>query len=256
MSIDLRKLADKFPSSKIEFRIGATNKEKTQGIVLAYVTNRAIQERLDEVCGVDNWCNVFKEWKGTHQLCGISIKIDGEWVTKWDGAEDTLTEPVKGGLSTSMKRAAAQWGIGRYLYDVPNEWADIVKSGSSYKFKTQPKLPKSFLPNGDNGSGSLADVATDAEKILLDKTDDMKKVIDSNQANILAEVILRNSIDIEKVKRFAKVKDLKDMTVEKYNEILGIYESQGFDIPKNERITLSPNDKAGLDKLNKVAKSK
>lgn len=254
--MNLKRLTDKFPASKIEFRIGATNQDKTKGIALAYVTNRAIQERLDEVCGADNWCNVFREWKGNHQLCGISIKIDGEWVTKWDGAEDTKTEPIKGGLSASMKRAAAQWGIGRYLYDVPNVWADIVKSGSSYKFETQPKLPKAFLPDGDDGSGSLADVATDAEKILLDKTDDMKKVIDSNQSNILAEVILRNGIDVEKVKKFAKVKELTDMTVEKYNQILNIYEAQGFDIPKNERIVLSPSDKAGLAKLNKAVNLK
>ena len=251
--MDLKKLADKFPASKIEFRIGATNKDKTKGIVLAYVTNRAIQERLDDVCGADNWCNVFTEWKGDHQLCGISIKIDGEWVTKWDGAEDTNTEPVKGGWSASMKRAAAQWGIGRYLYDIPNEWAEIIPVGGSYKFKTQPKLPKAFLPDGDNGSGSLADVATTAEKALLDKTDERKKVIDKEQANTLIEIIFKNSIDIDKVKKFAKVKDLADMTVEKYSEIINIYTEQGFEIPK-KKVTLSDNDKKGLEKLNKAVK--
>lgn len=251
--MDLKKLADKFPASKIEFRIGATNQEKTKGIVLAYVTNRAIQERLDEVCGAENWCNVFQVWKEKHQICGISIKIDGEWVTKWDGAEDTNTEPVKGGLSASMKRAAAQWGIGRYLYDIPNEWAEIIPVGKSYKFKTQPKLPKEFLPEGDNGKGSLADVATDAEKTLLDKTDEGKKVIDKEQANTLTEIILLNSIDIEKVKKFAKVKALTDMTVEQYNEILNIYADQGFEIPK-KKVTLSDNDKKGLEKLNKKVK--
>lgn len=46
--------------------------------------------------------------------CGISIKIDGEWITKWDAAENTQVEAVKGGRSGAMKRAAVQWGIGRY----------------------------------------------------------------------------------------------------------------------------------------------
>ena len=251
MSIDLKRLTAKFPASKIEFRIGATNKDKTKGVVLAYVTNRAIQERLDEVCGADNWCNVFTEWKGTHQLCGISIKIDGEWVTKWDGAEDTKTEPVKGGLSASMKRAAAQWGIGRYLYDIQNEWAEIIQVGRSYKFKTQPKLPKEFLPAGDEGNGSLADVATEAERALLDNSDEVKKTINKDQANTLTEIILRNSLNVDKIKRFANVKNLENMTVEKYNEIMNICAEKGCEIP-NKKIPISDNDIKGLNKLNEA----
>ncbi len=55
--------------------------------------------------------------------CGISIKIDSEWVTKWDAAENTQVEAVKGGRSGAMKRAAVQWGIGRYLYNLEEGFA-------------------------------------------------------------------------------------------------------------------------------------
>jgi len=38
------------------------------------------------------------------------------WVTKSDGADDSSIESAKGGISDSLKRAAVQYGIGRYLY--------------------------------------------------------------------------------------------------------------------------------------------
>jgi len=92
-----------------------------------YVSNRAIQSRLDEVVGAARWRVDFADWRGTSQLCHLSIFIDemGEWVTKTDGAEDTDFEPIKGGLSQAMKRAAVQWGIGRYLYRMPEAFAEV-----------------------------------------------------------------------------------------------------------------------------------
>ena len=86
-----------------------------RGMAVPYVTNRAIQNRLDEVCGPENWYNEFKPWhsngKKDSQLCGIAIHFEGKgFITKWDGAEDSDIEPIKGGLSDSMKRAAYQWG--------------------------------------------------------------------------------------------------------------------------------------------------
>lgn len=125
---NLRKLATPVTDDDIEFRIGQAGKKSGGGIwakALAYVTNRTIMQRLDDVCGPENWCNDYREWKGTAQLCGISIRIEGVgWVTKWDGAGDTEIESVKGGLSDSMKRAAVAWGIGRDLYKLPETWVE------------------------------------------------------------------------------------------------------------------------------------
>src|SRR4051812_744156 len=80
------------------------------GRQLPYVTNRAIQDRLDSVVGPGNWKNEFREWgQGSPGvLCGLSIRVGEEWITKWDGAEQTDIEAVKGGLSDAMKRAAVQ----------------------------------------------------------------------------------------------------------------------------------------------------
>ena len=133
-------LSKPFAPEDLEWRIQVTSKDKTSGLAVPYVTNRAIQDWLDDVVGPENWHNEYKPWHGSGkhegQICGISIYVEGRgFITKWDGAEDTDIEPVKGGLSDSMKRAAVQWGIGRVLYKLNPIWVGIEQKGSSYVIK-------------------------------------------------------------------------------------------------------------------------
>ena len=167
MTIEFAKLAEPFPADDIEWRVQSSGKRdnKVWARVLAYVTSRAVQDRLDAVCGVGNWRNEFTTGPGGGVLCGISIRVtheDGtsEWVTKYDGSENTDIEAVKGGLSGAMKRAAVQWGIGRYLYNLPAGWAQIetdkkkalhsdkLKEGKEWFHWNPPALPPWALPEG------------------------------------------------------------------------------------------------------------
>jgi hypothetical protein len=129
--MDLSKLREPFAAGDIEWRVQQAGEKdgKVWAKVLAYVTNRAIM-----VCGPENWRNEFAAAPCGGIMCGISVKVlhpagDREWVTKWDGAENTDIEAVKGGLSGAMKRAAVQWGIGRYLYDLEEGWAKVHENG-------------------------------------------------------------------------------------------------------------------------------
>ena len=134
--IDLRKLADPFPLEDIEWRVSrsGTGPKGIFCLVLAYITARAIQKRLDDVCGPENWRveeprMIDVNGKAAFAV-GISIRIGDEWVTKWDVSEPTNVEPAKGGFSGAMKRAGAQWGIGRYLYYLDETFAETAeKSG-------------------------------------------------------------------------------------------------------------------------------
>ncbi len=129
-------LSAPFSSSDIEWRVSATNAEKTKGLAVPYVTNRAIQNRLDDTVGIDGWYNDFRPWKnGSAQLCGISIFFPqlNQYLTKWDGADDSEFESVKGGLSDSMKRAAVEWSIGRYLYGMTQVWVTIQVTNGGKK---------------------------------------------------------------------------------------------------------------------------
>ncbi len=134
------KLKEKFPEKDLEFRVGATNSDKTMGLALAYVQARAIQNRLDEVVGFENWKVSYKEIQGGF-LCILSIRINNEWIEKEDGANVTEFESVKGGISNAFKRVASSgFGIGRYLYNARNSWYPIKKQGSGYVFAETPKL--------------------------------------------------------------------------------------------------------------------
>lgn len=188
----LNELSKPFAASDIEWRVGQAGLKQNDepwAKVLAYVTNRAIMERLDEICGAENWQNEYKEAPCGGVLCGLSIYIEDRgigdrWVTKWDGAENTDIEGVKGGLSGSMKRAGSQWGIGRYLYGLEDGFATIVQKGAkgakSAKVKNKktnkdlwfywlpPQLPTWALPNSQNNIYQEK-AYTDAQKVLFDK---------------------------------------------------------------------------------------
>ena len=154
--MELERLRDPFAPADIEWRVQQAGEKngRVWARVLAYVTNRAIMERLDAVVGPENWRNEYREGPAGGVLCGISIRIGDEWVTKWDGAENTEVEPVKGGLSAAMKRAAVHWGVGRYLYDLEEGWANVhdqgafsarTKDGKWFKWDP-PALPEWATP--------------------------------------------------------------------------------------------------------------
>lgn len=169
--IDFKALAEPFPAEDVEWFISATTRDKSKGLAVPFITNRAVQDRLDTVCGPENWKNEYTALKETDvidrdgtitgkkfsYLCGISVWSEsrGEWITKWDGAEDTDVEALKGGLSSAMKRAAVQFGIGRYLRKLENVWVEIEQKGNSYIISPTQKiiLPAWALPGGNGNPG-------------------------------------------------------------------------------------------------------
>lgn len=138
-----RRLQEPFPPGKLQYKPGAV--KENRAMVIWYIDARMVQDRLDEAVGAANW-QVDFGFEGGFVTCRLSIKFNGEWVTKVDvgsRASAELNQPpqgkdfgekkkgddaqdmrTKGMFSTAFKRAAAMWGIGRYLYLVKNQWAD------------------------------------------------------------------------------------------------------------------------------------
>jgi len=149
-------LQEPFAAEDIEWRPQGWGKQKNGDYwcsVLAYVTNRAIMNRLDEVVGPEHWSNTFRDWHNGSQLCCLSLYIAMEddkmdWVGKWDGAEQTHIESIKGGISDAMKRAAVQWGIGRYLYKLESNFAQ-----TSVERKPKEHGWNYLSADGDKGKG-------------------------------------------------------------------------------------------------------
>lgn len=208
--IDFKALHDPFPAEDIEWRVqscGEKNK-KPWAIVLAYVTSRAIQERLDEICKPENWQLEIKQIDGGY-MAGIGIKHDGEWVWKWDGAQKTDIEPLKGGISGAVKRAAVHWGIGRYLYALKATFADVTDRGD-YKGKTKegthfkwnpPKLPVWALPEGQGVVGGLP-------------PSEPEKVAETPPGDATGKTIEEVVADINKCTSFTHLKNIYDKYIQ------------------------------------------
>ena len=133
----IKRLREPFTFKEVEWKIQVTTQDKAKGMAVAYIDSRAIQKRLDEVVGAFNWQNSYSAWQDKSQICGLSLFSGerGDWVTKFDGAENTDIEPIKGGLSDAFKRVAIQWGIGRYLYELTGLWVEIEQRGKSSVIK-------------------------------------------------------------------------------------------------------------------------
>lgn len=142
----LKQLKQPFDPKFVKWRVGATNSQKTKGIALAYIDSREVMKRLDDVCGLGGWQDRYIP-VDNGLICEIDIWIGDRWVTKSGTAGNTKVEPIKGGGSDALKRAAAVWGVGRYLYYLPNVWVDLKQQGNSYVLAEIPELPDWAKPD-------------------------------------------------------------------------------------------------------------
>jgi len=165
-------LSQPFNPSQVSWRVGSTNGEKTKGLALAYIDARDVMERLDAVVGPLNWQDRY-EVHGGKTICYLSIRIEGEWITKADAAGDSAVEAEKGAISDAFKRAAVKFGIGRYLYNLDNVWVELEK-GKFISKASQAELP-SKLPKPDTRTSAevWAENALPMLKALKDRHPDL-----------------------------------------------------------------------------------
>lgn len=132
-----------FEVTKLSWRVGATSRDKKSAIALAYIDARDVMQRLDDVFGMSWQCKYSHADNKT--ICELSVLIDGQWITRAGGAGDTDIEAEKGAISDAFKRAAVLFGIGRYLYNLPNKWVPIDEHK---RLLETPDLPKWATPEG------------------------------------------------------------------------------------------------------------
>lgn len=124
-----------------KWRVQSFSKNKPNASCVAYIDARDVMNLLDEVCSPENWSSDFKDIGG-QTFAGIGIKIGESFVWKWDTGSESNIEKEKGQASDSLKRAAVQWGIGRFLYDM------TVKYVTASEAKTSSNFP--YVVDGNN----------------------------------------------------------------------------------------------------------
>jgi len=125
----LKLLHAPFDPCELEWRFQKSGKQGDAGVMLPYVSARAIMDRLDTVVGPQNWSDLLR-CIGDHTerrtwACALELQLsDGSRVAHEDVADETHVEPAKGGASDALKRVAVKFGIGRYLYYLPKFYVD------------------------------------------------------------------------------------------------------------------------------------
>lgn len=182
-------LSEPFDPRDIEWRLqqaGTNSAGKPWGKALAYVTARAIMNRLDAIVGPGSWQDFYRHGPDGGVMCGIGVRVGPEWIWKYDGAGNptasgglSAADSVKGGYSNSFKRAAVKWGIGRYLYDLEEGWVQIVEErGYGFQPKREkngrevpafhwnpPALPVWALPNAPEAEDTERPLPRSAEPV-------------------------------------------------------------------------------------------
>ena len=146
-----KRLQAPFPAHTVSWKPAAFNAERTRALLLAHVDARAVQDRLDAVCP-DDWSfemevvsgAAIPTVKGRLTVLGVTREDIGE-------APEGSTAPYKAAASDAMKRCAVQFGIGRYLYDLPKQWADWDDARRGPKHL--PELPEWARPDHERTPG-------------------------------------------------------------------------------------------------------
>jgi hypothetical protein len=166
----LKAFLEPFAADEIKYKPAKVKDNRC--LALAYIDARLVLDRLDEVLGLNGWKDEYTVLPGgTEVECRLSIRIAGEWITKADvGGESEQPDGgdrMKAAYSDALKRAAVKFGIGRFLYRLPQQWMDydpvrkcIIRPGTQASKPatkaTQPAPVKVAAPMPQQPKSTLA----------------------------------------------------------------------------------------------------
>ena len=162
--IDVTKLQLPTPKNRIKHRTQS-------GKQLSYVDARYCMDVLDAVVGPENWSDDYKEVKGL-LMCGVTINVNGNKVTKWDTGTEANFEGEKSIVSDSFKRACVKWGVARDLYEDKKAGGNATPLPTEASSSNGPQPDSEYVVTfGKHKGKSLNDVPLDYIKYLLDRED-------------------------------------------------------------------------------------
>jgi hypothetical protein len=138
----LERLAEPFAAEAVQWRAGATTRDRKRAQALPYADPRLYEDRLNAVCPGD-WQVVFKPWGESKLICELTI----HGVTRASTGEFDDSDRVSQGPTAeaqAFKRACSKFGLGRYLYDVDIRWVDYDEE--KRRLLETPALPARYRP--------------------------------------------------------------------------------------------------------------
>lgn len=133
------RLRQPFNDDVIKWKIQINPKENdTFALCVAYVDARDVAARLNEVVGIA-WESAFGDIITFGKDSGVQCRLTVLGHTRADIGTFSATEPLKGGYSDALKRAAVHFGVAAYVYAFPKVQAEVKKYGKSFYFTDNAK---------------------------------------------------------------------------------------------------------------------
>jgi hypothetical protein len=127
-------LAAPFEAQEVHWLPMVLTKDESRALAVAYVDARDVMNRLDRVVGIAEWQDEYQQLSDGTMLCRLSIRLDGEWITKCDvggpSKQPDAGDKAKSAVSEALKRAAVKFGIARYLYRLEQTWVAVMKKAN------------------------------------------------------------------------------------------------------------------------------
>ena len=149
-------LAEPFAPEAVQWKPGATNRDNSRGLALAYVDSRYYQDRLNSVFG-SAWGDTYE----VHSMGGkvvVLCQLSLTNVSRSDVGECDLSDPnaVTTAKAQSFKRACAAFGLGAYLYRLPRLRVEYDPQRKRFTDAALAHLERAISSgngesNGDNG---------------------------------------------------------------------------------------------------------
>jgi hypothetical protein len=158
-------LAEPFQPAEIKWRVTHTTRDGSRGAVIAFADPRAYTDRLNQLFTPSGWtrnydvtsvsalsrqkrdkiiqtgkvlvtCTLTIARLGTHSGSG----------EQWADEQNAMTSAE----AQAFKRASSCFGLGRYLYNLPETWVSLDDQGKPIKI---PALPNWALPKAYSATG-------------------------------------------------------------------------------------------------------
>ncbi len=137
------KLKNPFPLDAHQFKPTALTSDKSRGLGLAYVDPRWYQHRLEEVD--PEWGDELETTEVAESVL-VTCRLTVKGVTRTEVGECAVDDKNSGTIATAQafKRACAKFGLGRYLYFMPNVWADYDSKRTRFTKKGMNELRRAL----------------------------------------------------------------------------------------------------------------
>lgn len=111
-----------FAQKDIALKPTALTKDRTRALATPHADMRAYFVRLDKICGVENWSHTITlAERGA--VCALTIFGVTKSATGDYPVDRSDENPATSAEAQAFKRACAAFGLGRYLYALPQVWA-------------------------------------------------------------------------------------------------------------------------------------